>query len=180
MQAADACQAFLQAPLRSPVPTYVALPSELWLPQWRGRFRRVAVRLKRALYGHPEAPAEWQAYLENVLKTVLLAVAAEGFPSIFWLPTLCVLVTIYVDDILAAGRAEGLKGFWSQLREHIDLDEVSSVERFLAESGSLPLVFRRRNNSLYADVCTCTAGYRSVPVAARCDAIEVGNHTLRS
>ena len=62
---------------------------------------------------------------------MLLAVAAEGFPSVFWLPTLCVLVTIYVDDILAAGRAEGLKSFWSQLREHIDLDEVTSVERFL-------------------------------------------------
>ena len=28
VQAADACQAFLQAPLRSPVPTYVVLPSD--------------------------------------------------------------------------------------------------------------------------------------------------------
>ena len=50
VQAADACQAFLQAPLKTSVPTWVVLPTELWIPEWRGRFKRVAVRLRKALY----------------------------------------------------------------------------------------------------------------------------------
>ena len=40
VQAADACQAFLQALLKTSVPTWLVLPPELWI----GKFKRVAVR----------------------------------------------------------------------------------------------------------------------------------------
>ena len=41
------------------------------------------------------------------------------------------LVTIYVDDILAAGRPEALKEFWAQLAKHIEIEAPSEVDRFL-------------------------------------------------
>ena len=131
VQAADACQAFLQAPLKTSVPTWVVLPPELWLPQWKGKFRRVAVKLRKALYGHPDAPAFWQVHLEGILTPKLQATVVEGFPSVFWIPSLRVLVTIYVDDILAAGRPETLKEFWAQLSKHIEIEAPSDVDRFL-------------------------------------------------
>ena len=128
VQAADACQAFLQAPLRSPIPTWVIIPTELWLPQWKGKFRRVAVKLKK---GHPEAPADWQAHLEQVLTVVLGASVVDGFPSVFWHATLAVLITVYVDDILAAGKPKALEEFWRQLSEHIEIEPPAGLDRFL-------------------------------------------------
>ena len=71
----------------------------------------MAVRLRKALYGHPDAPAFWQAHLEGILTSLLMASVVEGFPSVFWISSLSVLVTIYVDDILAAGRPESLRNF---------------------------------------------------------------------
>ena len=55
VQAADS--ALLQAPMDLDVPTWVILPKEVWPNQWHGRFKRVAVRLCKALYGHAQAPA---------------------------------------------------------------------------------------------------------------------------
>ena len=81
----------------------------LWIPEWRGKFKRVAVRLRKALYGHPDAPAFWQAHLEESLTSLLMASVVEGFPSVFWISSLSVSVTIYVDDILAAHRPESLR-----------------------------------------------------------------------
>ena len=96
-----------------------------------GKFKRVAVRLRKALYGHPDAPAFWQVHLEGILTSMLMATVVEGFPSVFWIPALCVLVTVYVDDILAAGRPEALKEFWAQLAKHIEIEAQSDVDRFL-------------------------------------------------
>ena len=131
VQTADACQAFLQAPLSSTIPTWVVLPRELWLPSWEGRFKRPAVRLLRALYGHPEAPAEWHSFFEKIMLTCLAAQLVDGFPSVYWIASLAVLVTVYVDDILAAGAPDKLATFWQRLREHVDVEDVLPVDRFL-------------------------------------------------
>lgn len=52
LRIADAQRAYLQAPIGSPVPTYVILPKEMWHGHWFGRYRRVAARLYKAIYGH--------------------------------------------------------------------------------------------------------------------------------
>ena len=81
------------------------------------------MRLIKALYGHPQAPALWQAHFERIPE--------EGFPSVFSVPSLGVDATIYVDDILAAGEPNELAKFWDSLRKHVGLDELTPVDRFL-------------------------------------------------
>ena len=68
----DAVQAFLQSVL--PEETWVALPPELWLDAWHGRFRkgdRVVVRLNKSLYGHPLAGKLWEEHLSSRLKEII-------------------------------------------------------------------------------------------------------------
>ena len=86
IQTADACAAFLQAPLSSTTPTWVTLARELWLPSWEGRFRRSTVCLSKASYGHPEAPAEWHSFFGGVICKHLNAELVDGFASAYWLP----------------------------------------------------------------------------------------------
>ena len=40
-------------------------------------------------------------------------------------------MTIYVDDILAAGRPDTLKEFWAQLAKHVEIEAPSDIDRFL-------------------------------------------------
>ena len=62
IQQADAVQAYVQADLEgvSDVETWVALPEEAWEPSWYNKdgtpkYDRPVVRLKKALYGHPDS-----------------------------------------------------------------------------------------------------------------------------
>ena len=63
IRVADAARAFLQADLLAKHDTFVSLPFEMWLPEWKGTFRIPIVRLDRALYGHPHAAALWDVHL---------------------------------------------------------------------------------------------------------------------
>ena len=64
----------------------------------------------------------------------VVANAVDGFPSVLWLPALCVLVTIYVDDILAAGRPASMSKFWEELQSHIEIETPGGVDRFLGRA----------------------------------------------
>jgi hypothetical protein len=64
----DAIQAFLQLELDNNNYTYVIISVELWLPEWHSMFApgtRLAVRLKKSLYGHPKAGRWWQDHLDR-------------------------------------------------------------------------------------------------------------------
>ena len=103
LTAADCARAFLQAFLLMDEETYVVLPKELWLDSWHGKFRQPTVLLQKALYGHPLAPAFWQMHLRQVLTGELGLVAVDGHPSVFRRPKTCLLVVVYVDDVLVSG-----------------------------------------------------------------------------
>ena len=62
---ADATKVFLQALLDATEETYVLLPPEMWHPSWIGRYHEPAVKLCRALYGHPLASAFWEKHLKH-------------------------------------------------------------------------------------------------------------------
>ena len=49
--------------------------------------------LSRALCGHPEAPAEWRPFFEQIMLTCLAAQLVDGFPSVCWIASLAVSVT---------------------------------------------------------------------------------------
>ena len=76
MSCSDAIQAYLQSELKEE--TYVILPKELWLPGLEERFgsqTRVVVRLRKSLYGHPQAVA-------RVLVQDLNLVRSKGVPGV--------------------------------------------------------------------------------------------------
>ena len=72
--------AYLQAVIDSPTrtPTFVELPKEWWPDSWfvDGALRQIPkydrphCRLLRALYGHPEAGALWEARLDDIMKNI--------------------------------------------------------------------------------------------------------------
>lgn len=131
LRVADATKAFLQALLDATEETYVLLPPEMWHPSWIGRYHKPAVKLCRALYGHPLASAFWEKHLKRILVEVLGLVIVEGHPSAFYHPQWELLVVVYVDDILASGPSSSQDLFWDALKGHVHLDEVESLSQFL-------------------------------------------------
>ena len=65
-----------------------------------------------------------------LLRKHLGAEFVDRFPSV-WLPHLRVVVTVYVDDILAVGPPKALDELWQVLQCHVGLDGVGGVDRFL-------------------------------------------------
>ena len=41
------------------------------------------------------------------------------------------MLPVYVDDLLLAGTKGNQKKFWETLSKHVDIEEVTSLERFL-------------------------------------------------
>ena len=73
----DAGTAYLQAVIDTPThaPTFVELPNEWWPDSWFAdgaprqipKYDRPHCRLLRALYGHPEAGALWEATFDEIM-----------------------------------------------------------------------------------------------------------------
>eukprot|EP00435_Cladocopium_sp_Y103_P071759 s497_g38.t1 len=134
---ADCTRAFLQALLLMDEETYVVLPRELWLPSWFGKFHQPTVRLRKALYGHPLASAFWDRHLRHVLIDKLGLVCVEGHPSVFRCPRTNLLVVVYVDDVLVSGPEKEHDQFWASLRQHVEIDEVESLNQFIGRDHIL-------------------------------------------
>ena len=65
IQQADAESAYTQAPFSGMTDTYVRLPENRWPSWWKEKFpnlKNPVCRLRRALYGHPEAGAYWEQH----------------------------------------------------------------------------------------------------------------------
>ena len=65
LETAHCKKAYLQASLLDE--TCIILPPELWLPHWKGPIAQPAVRIKKALYGHPLACDDWDLHLREIL-----------------------------------------------------------------------------------------------------------------
>ena len=110
---ADAFKAYLQAPIRSPTPTFLILPREMRRKPCFKMYRKVAARLHKALYGHPTSGDDWAVYFDETLVVDLQGQRVESFPSLWWFPSLELLVGGYVDDIVAAGPEQSMTIFWA-------------------------------------------------------------------
>ena len=127
----DAVQAYLQSELREE--TYVILPKELWLEGWEQRFggqTKLVVRLRKSLYGHPQAGRLWQEYLARILVS-LGGQESREFPSnwFFEYSSGILILNIYVDDLSLCGLKKLHKPFWEALRARVKLDPECYIGR---------------------------------------------------
>eukprot|EP00971_Amphidinium_carterae_P139238 2759140-Amphidinium_carterae.1 len=138
----DVSQAYLQSLIDTPgrTPTYVILPREFWPEKWfdkdgAPRFKCPVCRLKRALYGHPEAGKVWEDHLSEILKSTgwyqcpgVASTWLRKFPG----HDVKASLVVYVDDLLLATPPEVEARVWAELEKKLDFkDPPEDVSRYL-------------------------------------------------
>ena len=81
IEIADAVQAYVQAALQG-TPTWVCLPPEERPASW-SKFRKPVVRLRKALYGHPDSGTYWEKHCDAHVKKVGFSPVSEEWPSCY-------------------------------------------------------------------------------------------------
>ncbi|CAE6970116.1 unnamed protein product [Symbiodinium natans] len=121
VEQADGKQAYTQTTLKG-ADTWVRLPRERWPKEWIGKYKDPVVRLRLALYGHPDSGGFWEQHCEKRLKEVgFELVYPAAWPSVFFHPTLRLLLAVYVDDFKMAGPKENLAKGWELIGSRIDM-----------------------------------------------------------
>jgi hypothetical protein len=124
----DASAAYLQAPMKGPL-TYITLPKELWPAYWHADFKDPVVPLRRAMYGHPSSGLIWAEYCADKLLGVGFTPVA-GWPSTF-VNKAGVLLTLYVDDFLFAGKSEDVRLAAKAVSSVLDMGKTEALDKFL-------------------------------------------------
>ena len=100
--------------------------------KWKGRYSRPVVKLRIALYGHPDSGGLWEQHCESQLKAVgFIMPDPEGWPSVFFHPVLKLLLVVYVDDFKMSGPKESMKKGWELIGSKIDMDTPTEANRYL-------------------------------------------------
>ena len=79
IEVADAEQAYVQAEMKG-TPTYVCLPPDQRFGK-AANMHRPVFRLKRALYGHPDAGTYWEDHCDKHVKAVGFSQIGPEWPS---------------------------------------------------------------------------------------------------
>ena len=131
VQQNDGVQAYTQATMRG-VDTWVEIPNDRWPKEWKGKCNRPVVKLRIALYGHPDSGGLWEQHCESQLKSVgFIMPDPEGWPSVFFHPKLKLLLVVYVDDFKMSGPKESMKKGWELIGSKIDMDTPTEANRYL-------------------------------------------------
>ena len=137
----DADAAYLQAmmDIDGRTPTFVELPKEWWPDSWfydgaerqRPKYIRPHCRLKRALYGHPEAGALW----EKTLKEIMSKQGWEQIPmqpGVFCHKKSGATMVVYVDDLLLIASPSWTNSLWRALEKKVCFkDPEEPIGRYL-------------------------------------------------
>ena len=137
IQQADAEAAYTQCELKG-TETWVRLPEDRWPDEWfvwgRGvrtcKYKDPVCRLKKALYGHPDADTYWELHAEKHLRSVGFK-SVPDWRSCFVHPILKLYLIVYVDDFKLAGPNDNLKEGWELIRKGIQTCDPEDVSRFL-------------------------------------------------
>merc|ERR1712051_907499 len=128
---ADAPQAYIQTALLG-TETWICLPPEARPDTWKGKYRFPMVKLKKALYGHPDAGTYWEKHCDERVRKAGWEPLPPEWPSCYFQKKLRMFMIIYVDDFKMAGPnkhfAEAWKGI---LATGIKLDEPGDLDHFL-------------------------------------------------
>ena len=134
----DATQAYIQARIDGAdrPRTWVRLPKQWWPASWFGPkgeplYDDPVVPLVRALYGHPESGALWDAHLGKIL-TDLGWTRMEVHPGLWFHKSTGAIMAVYVDDLmLAAGKKDEAR-LWAEIERHVKFGEPAShIAKFL-------------------------------------------------
>ena len=131
----DVVKAYTQSELNTKVHTWVELPVEL-TPKEFQHIEKPCVRLKRALYGHPESGYHWDARFKSVVES-MGGKHCDLFQSSYWFAESKLLLTLYVDDILLSGPASAHDAFWSEIQKHLEIEAPTPVDRVLGRKHLL-------------------------------------------
>lgn len=134
LQQADACQAYIQADFEGEEPC-VHLPPEAY----RGteyeaecnKHGHPCVRLRKALYGHPDAGSCWERHCDAKC-TQAGSEKIPDWPSCYKHTKLNWFLMVYVDDVKFAGPRGNLAKGWGELaKTGLELDPPSGPRLFL-------------------------------------------------
>ena len=120
IEQADAEQAYVKAPMDSPVKTWVLLPESQWPAEWKGLHRPV-VPLIKALYGHPDSGTYWEKHCDTHCRSVGF-VPVDGWPSCYYMKRLDLFLVVYVDDFKLAGPVGHLAEGWKLIHGDATID----------------------------------------------------------
>ena len=134
----DAAQAYIQSSIDGDgrPATWIRLPRAWWPPEWfhadgSPKFVDPVIRLRKALYGHPEAGALWEKHLKKIL-TELGWSPLDSHPG-FWVHIETgALLAVYVDDLLLGAPADKEKRLWDDLASRVGFgDPPEPIAKFL-------------------------------------------------
>ena len=84
-----------------------------------------------ALYGHPDSGGIWEKHFEDRIATKgWVPVLKEIWKSLFFNPSLNLLLVVYVDDLKMAGPTENMKRGWQSISSVIDIDDPEPYGRY--------------------------------------------------
>ena len=129
IQIADAVQAYIQAELKGNA-TWIVLPPEERPKSW-SKYRKPVVRLRKALYGHPDSGTFWEKHCDKHVKSVGYKPVSEEWPSCYFHAGLKLLLIIYVDDFKLAGPRTNIRQGWSLVSKGLKIEPPTPLGVYL-------------------------------------------------
>ena len=78
---------------------YTQTTPDRWPKEWHEKYQDPVVRLHLALYGHRDSGGVWEQHCEKMFGEVgFQFVSPAAWPSVFFHPTLKLLLAVYVDN----------------------------------------------------------------------------------
>ena len=89
--------------------------------------RTPVVRLRKALYGHPDSGGFWEEHCNERLAEAGFK-PIEAWPSCFWHEKFKLMVSVYIGDFKLSGPKQYLKQGEALSRKHIQMEDTTPMQ----------------------------------------------------
>ena len=132
----DVEAAFLNAELETPM--YLEWPEsmkELGFITEKEE-RKKCIKLVRSMYGNVDAALRWQkAFIKLCTNEEIKCVQSKTDPCMLYKKNkkgkICLMIAVYVDDVLMAGESEMIKNFKEQFKKTYKITDLGKLKRHL-------------------------------------------------